>query len=244
MPSGDVSQSLPSSWRGGWVHISGNSLHSVGCPVPKLLSLSKTTVCFSTKLGATTQHAFSISCGSGMQKQLSWGIGAQGLWWDCGPGCSHLGREEPSPGPWLDCGYPVGLPARLLGGQLAAPRASVTQQMEKSLVLLWPCLSSDITASARVQEEDPRVWVPGGGATGPAWGPLHLPLQIHAAGQPPREPCTSRWHRPLVGREVWLPCALSKSSNLPLLQYSSLQKNSPFSPLTSQTSQPRPTPAF
>ena len=28
----------------------------------------------------------------------------------------------------------------------------------------------------------------------------------------------------LVGREVWLPCALSKSSNLPLLQYSSLQK--------------------
>ncbi|CAI9180211.1 unnamed protein product [Rangifer tarandus platyrhynchus] len=46
------------------------------------------------------------------------------------------------------------------------------------------------------------------------------------------------------GREVWLPCALSKSSALPLLQYSSLQKNSPFSPLASQTSQPRPTPAF
>lgn len=178
MPHGDVSQSVPSSWGGGRAHVSGKAPHSVGCPVPTLLSLQKTAVCLSTKLGAT-QQAISVSCGSGIQKQLSWGIGAQGLWWDCGPGRSHVGREEPSPGPRLGCGYPVGLPARLLGGQLAAPRASVTQQMGKSLVLLWPCLSRDRSLLlARVREGDPRAWVPGGGA----WGPLHPPLQTPCCG--------------------------------------------------------------
>ena len=115
--------------------------------------------------------------------------------------------------------------------------------MEKSLVLLWPCLSSDRslllpgcgrrTRGCECQGVAP-LGQPGGHCT--------CLCRFHAVGQLPREPCipgdTVLWWAGKSGCPVLSPSPLTCPS------FSILsRKIHRFLPV-SQTSQPRPTPAF